>query len=84
MDNQPTEVEQARPSRQIVLQAITTICAHNAYANRASVTRLSGLSQVIVDDRLIVDVRARMLYAPGSPSTHFTITTLERNQPCPD
>ncbi len=41
-------------------------------------------AQVIVDDRLIVDVRARMLYAPGSPSTHFTITTLERNQPCPD
>lgn len=52
MDKQPTEVEQARTSRQIVLQAITTICEHNAYANRASVTRLSGLSQVIVDDHI--------------------------------
>lgn len=52
MDKQPTEIEQARTSRQIVLQAITTICEHNAYANRASVTRLSGLSQVIVDDHI--------------------------------
>lgn len=52
MDNQPTEIEQTRTSRQIVLQAIVTICEHNAYANRASVTRLSGLSQVIVDDHI--------------------------------
>lgn len=36
-------------------------------------------AQVIDDDRLIVDVRARMVYASGSPFTRFTITTLERN-----
>jgi len=47
-----TEIEQARTSRQIVLQAITTICEHNAYANRASVTRMSGLSQGVVDDHI--------------------------------
>lgn len=47
-----TEIEQARTNRQIVLQAITTICEHNAYANRASVTRMSGLSQGIVDDHI--------------------------------
>lgn len=52
MDNQPTEVQQARTSRQIVLQSIMTICEHNAYANRASVTRLSGLSQAVVDDHI--------------------------------
>lgn len=47
-----TEIEQARTSRQIVLQAITTICEHNQYANRASVTRMSGLSQGVVDDHI--------------------------------
>jgi len=36
-------------------------------------------AQVIEDDRLIVVVHARMGYAPGSPSTHFIITTLEEN-----
>ena len=82
MDNQPTEIEQTRTSRQIVLQAIVTICEHNAYANRASVTRLSGLSQVIVDDhikKLKADDIIRMdvpgFYYPVDQSVDRAIST---------
>ena len=82
MDNQPTEVQQARTSRQIVLQSIMTICEHNAYANRASVTRLSGLPQVIVDDhvkKLKADDIIRMdvpgFYYPVDQSVDRAIST---------
>ena len=47
-----TEKEQVRNSRQIVLQTIRLICEHNQFANRASVTRMSGLKQTTVDDHI--------------------------------
>jgi len=47
-----TEVERRRTNRQIVLQTVTTICAHNQYANRNSVIRQSGLKQSVVDESI--------------------------------
>lgn len=54
-----------RKNREIVLQCIESICAHNGYASRAKIVELTQLKMSAVDeqiDRLKVDGLIRPLY----------------------
>ena len=67
--NQPKErtviQEAPKRNRDIVLQCIIDICAHNGYASRAKIVELTSLRMTAVDeqiDRLKTDGLIRPLY----------------------
>lgn len=60
-----TPPNQPKRNRDIVLQCIIDICAHNGYASRAKIVELTALRMTAVDeqiDRLKVDGLIRPLY----------------------
>ena len=60
-----TPPNQPKRNRDIVLQCIIDICAHNGYASRAKIVELTSLRMTAVDeqiDRLKVDGLIRPLY----------------------